>query len=94
MHLEAFVIITVSIFDHFFPFNFLADDDGSLAYIEVIAHAQREPDIDIVVLVITAETTPPRNQISDLRLTMTHNVFVRKSFDYNRTNVDHTFNAR
>ena len=56
-------------------------DDGSLGYTKIIAHAQREPDTNIVVTVIKAERQSPRKQITELALPPTHNVFVRKSPD-------------
>ncbi len=63
----------------FFLLNILELDDGSLGYTKVIAHAQREPDTNIVVIVIRAERKYPWKQITELHLTPTHNVFVRKS---------------
>ena len=52
--------------------------NGSLGYTKVIAHAQREPNSALVVMVITAERTSPWKQTYKLRLTATHNVFVRE----------------
>ncbi len=53
-------------------------DDGSVGYTKVIAHAQREPDEGLDVLVITAENTDAHEQQYQLHLTPSHNVFVRK----------------
>ena len=76
--------------------TFAALDDGSLGYSMVIAHAQREPDNPIFVLVLRAERLLPWKQISELHLTPTHNVFVRKPWqqDGNKTVTDDTFRAR
>lgn len=53
-------------------------DDGRLGYTKVIAHAQREPDVQIGVLKITAQRS--NNHTYDLHLTPTHNMFVKKPY--------------
>ncbi len=61
-------------------YKFISDlESGKLGYTKVIAHAQREPDLPISVLRITAERSA--NQKYDLHLTPTHNMFVRKACD-------------
>ena len=54
-------------------------DDSKIGYTEVIAHAQRNPDVPIGVLTITAERSSPLKRKYQLQLTSTHNVFVKKS---------------
>ena len=52
-------------------------DGGQIGYTKVIAHAQREPEEELDVLIITTENTCAQQQYQ-LHLTPTHNVFVRK----------------